>query len=87
MQIEKQIEHIFDSLRKILFYAGHGKYNHVMCLEDVQNIQESLEKVLAVEKEYEKTTTLEEKEDIYKRISVYKSYTIRDFLDYKIERV
>ena len=87
MNIEKEIENIFDSLRKVLFYAGHGKYNHVMHLEDVENIKTSLEKILDVEKEYEKAKTFEQKEAIYKRLEPYKTYSIRDFLDYKVERI
>jgi len=87
MNIEKEIENIFDSLRKVLFYAGHGKYNHVMSFEDVENIKASLEKILDVEKEYEKAQTTEEKEAIYKRLEPYKTYSIRDFLDYKVERI
>ena len=27
MQIDQEIKQIFDSLRKIAFYVGHGKYN------------------------------------------------------------
>jgi hypothetical protein len=84
---EKEIEHIFDSLRKVLFYAGHGKYNHVMSFEDVQNIKTKLETILDVEKEYEKASTVEEKEAIYKRLEPYKTYSIRDFVDYEIERI
>lgn len=87
MNVEKEIENIFDSLRKVLFYAGHGKYNHVMSLEDVENIKAQLEKILNVEKEYEKATTLEEKEAIYKRLEPYTTFSIKDFLDYKVERI
>lgn len=85
--IDKETAHIFDSLRKIAFYAGHGKYNHVMHLDDVNNIKNTLESILEIEKEYEQAKTHEEKEAIYKRIAVYKTYTIRDFVDYKIERI
>lgn len=87
MNIDKQIEHIFDSLRKVLFYAGHGKYNHAMSLEDVENIKAQLEKILNVEKEYEKAITEEEKEAIYKRLEPYTTFSIKDFLDYKVERI
>ncbi len=87
MSIDNEIKHIFDSLRKIAFFAGHGKYNHVMHLDDVENIKACLEKILEVEKEYEQATTQEEKEAVYKRIAIYKTYSIRDFLDYKIERI
>ena len=87
MNIDNQIQHIFESLRKILFYASHGKYNHVMHQEDVENIKTSLETILVVEKEYEQAQTQEAKEAIYKKIAVYKTYTIRDFVDYQIERI
>lgn len=87
MNIDKEIENIFDSLRKVLFYTGHGKYNHVMCFEDVENIKASLEKVLDVEEEYKVAKTIEEKESIYNRLEKYKTFSIRDFLDYKVERI
>lgn len=86
MNLEQEIEHIFDTLRKVLFYAGHGKYNAHMSLEDVQHIQRSVEKILEIEKEYNQTTLQKEKEAIYKTISVYKSYSIRDFVDSNIEQ-
>lgn len=87
MNIDKEIQHIFDSLRKIAFFAGHGKYNHVMHIDDVENIKSALEKILEIEKEYEQCHTLEEKEAIYQRIEKYKTYSIRDFVDYEIERI
>lgn len=87
MNIEKECEQIFDSLRKVLFYVGHGKYNDHMTLEEVQVLKAKLEKVLDVEKEYEETTTIEEKEAIYKRISIYKEYSVRDFIDMDIQSV
>jgi len=87
MNIDNEIENIFDSLRKVLFYAGHGKYNHVMSFEDVENIKESLEKILNVEEEYKVAKTVEEKENIYKKLEKYKTFSIRDFLDYKVERI
>jgi len=84
MKIEKEIEQIFDSLRKVAFYVGHGKYNDYMSTEEVLQIKATLEKILDIEKEYEKTKTNEEKELIYKRLSIYKTYSIKDFIDYKI---
>ena len=36
MNIEKEIEQIFDALRKIAFYVGHGKYNDYMSTEEVE---------------------------------------------------
>ncbi len=85
MKIEEEIEEIFDSLRKVAFYVGHGKYNDYMTTEEVQKIKTTLEKILDIEKEYKNTKTNEEKELIYKRLSIYKTYSIKDFIDYKIE--
>jgi len=87
MNIDNEIKHIFDSLRKVAFFAGHGKYNHVMHIDDVESIKSTLESILEIEKEYEVCTTQEEKEAILKRIEKYKTYSIRDFMDYKIERL
>ncbi|WP_143145136.1 hypothetical protein [Arcobacter sp. LA11] len=87
MNTEKECEQIFDSLRKVLFYVGHGKYNDYMTLEEVQAIKTTLEKILDIEKEYEQTTTIEEKELIYKRLEPFKTFSIKDFIDYKIETI
>ena len=87
MNIEKECEQFFDNLRKILFYVGHGKYNDYMTLEEVQAIKSTLQKILDVEKEYEQSLTIEEKESIYKRISVYKEYSIKDFINIDIQNV
>lgn len=87
MNIEKECEELFDNLRKVLFYVGHGKYNDFMSFEEVTNIKASLEKILALEKEYELATTFEEKEAIYKRLEPFKTFSIRDFLDYKVEKI
>lgn len=87
MNIEKECEEFFDNLRKILFYVGHGKYNDLMTLEEVTKIKNNLEKILELEKEYESSNTLEEKEAIYKRLEPFKTFSIRDFLDYKIDKI
>lgn len=87
MNIEKECEELFDSLRKVLFYVGHGKYNELMSLEEVNSIKASLEKILALEKEYEVTNTIEEKKAIYKRLEPFKTFSIRDFQDYKIDKI
>ncbi len=84
MQKDEEIEQILDSLRKVAFYVGHGKYNDYMSTEEVQEIKATLEKILEIEKEYEKATTDEEKELIYKRLEIYKTFTVKDFIDYKI---
>ncbi len=84
MKLEEEIEKIFDSLRKVLFYVGHGKYNDYMSTEEVQKIKIKLEKILNFEKEYEKTKTDEEKELIYKQLEIFKSFSIKDFIDFKI---
>lgn len=87
MKIENEIEQLFDSLRKVLFYVGHQKYNEYMTTEEVQKIKAKLEKILDVEKEYEKAKTDEEKELIYKRLSKYQTYSVKDFIDYEIEDI
>lgn len=84
MEIEEEIESIFDNLRKVLFYVGHGKYNDYMSTEEVLKIKVTLEKILNIEKEYEEAKTIVEKELIYKRLSIYKTYSVKDFIDYKI---
>lgn len=87
MKIEEEIEKIFDSLRKVLFYVGHGKYNDYMTTEEVKKIKTTLEKILNIEKEYEKANSKEEKELIYNRLAVYKTYSVKDFIDFKIENL
>ena len=87
MNTEQRIEQLFDSLRKVLFYVGHGKYNEFMSLEEVNSIKSTLEKVLDVELEYKKAQTENEKEEIYKRIEIYSTYSIRDFAQIKIDKV
>lgn len=87
MQVEKEVLQIFDSLRKIAFYVGHGKYNDYMSIEEVSKIKETIEKIIDIEKEYEETKTLEEKQNILKRIKLYENYSIRDFLNLNIKKV
>ncbi|MCJ8327293.1 MAG: hypothetical protein MJK08_09365 [Campylobacterales bacterium] len=87
MNTEQKIEELFDNLRKVLFYVGHGKYNDLMTLEEVLNIKVTLEKILDLEKEYKLISTDEEKENIYKRISIFKDYSIRDFAKIKVGKV
>ena len=81
---EDELKQLFDSLKKVLFYVGHGKYNDYMSTEEVQKIKIKLEKILNFEKEYEKTKTDEEKELIYKQLEIFKSFSIKDFIDFKI---
>lgn len=85
MSLEKDIENIFDSIRKIAFYVGHGKYNDHMSLEEVQAIKATLEKILDIEKEYEKAKTLEEKESIYNKLELFTTFSIRDFIGYEFK--
>lgn len=87
MNIEQECEQIFDSLRKVLFYVGHGKYNDYMTLDEVQVLKAKLEKILDVEKEYEQASSIEQKEAIYKRISIFKEYSVKDFIDMDIQEV
>jgi len=84
MSIDQEIEQILDSLRKVAFYVGHGKYNDYMTTEEVNKIKAILESILEIEKDYEKAKTNEEKEIIYKQLSVYKTYSVKDFIDYKL---
>jgi len=84
MQKDEEIKQILDSLRKLAFYVGHGKYNDYMSIEEVQEIKSKLEKILEIEKEYERTNTDKEKELIYKRLEIYKTFTVKDFIDLKI---
>ncbi len=87
MTTKKEIEQLLDSLKKVAFYVGHGKYNDHMSLEKVQAIKETLEKILEVEIEYKNSKTKEEIEIIYKRLEKFKTFTIMDFVDYEIEKV
>ncbi len=87
MNIEKECENIFDGLRKVLFYVGHGKYNDFMSFDEVQDIKSNLEKILELEEEFDIAKTLEEKELIYKRLEPFASYSVRDFIGKKIENV
>ena len=84
MNIKEEIEQIFDSLRKVAFYVGHGKYNDYMSTEEVNKIKATLEKILEIEKEYEEANTDKEKELIYKRLEVYKTFSVKDFIDFEI---
>lgn len=84
MKIEEEIEQIFDSLRKVAFYVGHGKYNDYMSTDEVLKIKATLEKILEIEKEYAKLNTPEDKKLIYNRLAKYKTYSIKDFIDYKL---
>ena len=84
MRIEEEIEQVLDSIRKVAFYVGHGKYNDYMSIEEVQKIKATLKKILEIEKEYEKAKTSEEIELIYKRLAVYKTYSVKDFIGYKV---
>ena len=87
MNIDIECENIFDSLRKVLFYVGHGKYNDLMSLDEVHGIKNSLENILHLEEEFKIANTFEEKEAIYKKLEQFKSFSIRDFLDYKVEKI
>lgn len=85
MKVKEEIEQILDSIRKVAFYVGHGKYNDYMTTQEVQKIKATLEKILEIENEYDKAKTSDEIELIYKRLAVYKTYSVKDFIDYKVE--
>lgn len=84
MRIEEEIEQILDSIRKVAFYVGHGKYNDYMSTDEVLKIKATLESILEIEKEYEESDSKEEKELIFKKLEKYKTFSIKDFIDYKI---
>ena len=83
---EEELKQLFDSLRKVLFYVGHGKYNDYMSTEEVQEIKTKLEKILDIQKKYEQAITNEEKEFIYEKVAKFKTYNVKDFIDYEIEK-
>lgn len=85
MNVNKEIEQILDSIRKVAFYVGHGKYNDYMTTEEVQEIKKTLEQILEIEKEYEVANTDKDKKLIYKRLEIYKTFTIKDFIEYNAE--
>lgn len=85
MSVNKEIEQILDSIRKVAFYVGHGKYNDYMTTEEVQEIKKTLEQILEIEKEYEEANTDKDKKLIYKRLEIYKTFTIKDFIEYNAE--
>jgi len=85
MNTSQEIEQILDQIRKLAFYVGHGKYNDYMSTEEVTKIKATLESVLEIEKQYEEAKTQEEKELIYKHLSVYKTFSVKDFIDYKVQ--
>lgn len=84
MQRDKQIEQILDSIRKVAFYVGHGKYNDYMTTDEVLKIKATLEKILEIEKEYKEANTDNEKELIYEKIAVFKTFTVKDFINFDI---
>ena len=81
MNVNKEIEQILDSIRKVAFYVGHGKYNDYMTTDEVQEIKKTLEQILEIEKEYEEANTDKDKKLIYKRLEIYKTFTIKDFIE------
>ena len=83
---EYELNQLFDSLRKVLFYVGHGKYNDYMSTEEVQEIKAKLEKILDIEKKYKQAITNEEKGFIYEKIAKFKTYSVKDFISYEIEK-
>ena len=55
-----------------------------MSTEEVQKIKAKLEKILEIEKEYLESTNAEEKNLIYKRLSIFQTFSIKDFINYQI---
>ncbi len=87
MQREEELKELFTGLRNVLFYVGHGKYNDYMSTKEVLKIKEKLQKILDFQIKYKKAKTDEEKELIYKKISKYKTFSVKDFIDYKLEDI
>ncbi|WP_072679426.1 hypothetical protein [Arcobacter sp. LA11] len=87
MNIEQASQNIFDSLKRILLYANAGKYNHVMQVEDIEQIKNSINKIVEYEESFNNAILEEEKIEIYNKIKKYKNFSIRDFMEYKIERI
>ena len=83
---EDELKQLFDSLKKVLFYVGHGKYNDYMSTEEIQEIKAKLEKILDIEKKYKQAITNEEKDFIYEKIAKFKTYSVKDFISYEIEK-
>ena len=83
---EDELKQLFDSLKKVLFYVGHGKYNDYVSTEEVKKIKAKLEKILDIEKKYKQAITNEEKDFIYEKVSKFKTYSVKDFISYEIEK-
>ena len=87
MNIEQAFENILDSLKRILLFINLGKYNHVMQGEDIEQIKSSIEQIISNEDDFKNATSHDEKLEVYKRIEKYKNFSIRDFIEYKTERL
>ena len=83
---EDELKQLFDSLKKVLFYVGHGKYNDYVSTEEVKKIKTKLEKILDIQKKYAQAITNEEKDFIYEKVSKFKTYSVKDFISYEIEK-
>ena len=57
-----------------------------MSTEEVQEIKAKLEKILDIEKKYKQAITNEEKDFIYEKIAKFKTYSVKDFISYEIEK-
>jgi hypothetical protein len=58
-----------------------------MTTDEVQKIKVKLEKILEIEKEYFKTNSDKEKDLIYKRLSIFQTFNIKDFINYEIRDI
>lgn len=87
MNIEQAFENILDSLKRILLFINLGKYNHVMQDEDIEQVKNSIEQIISNEDDFKNEKTYEKKLEIYKKVEKYKNFSIRDFIEYKIERL
>ncbi len=87
MNIKQAFKNILDSLKRVLLYINLGKYNHVIQESDIKKVKNSIEKIIDNEADFKKTKNDNEKLMIYKRVEKYKNFSIRDFIEDKIDKL
>lgn len=88
MNIEQAFENILDSLKRILLFINLGKYNHVMQGEDIEQIKSSIEQIISNEDDFKNAKkTMMKNLKFIKEVEKYKNFSIRDFIEYKTERL
>lgn len=83
MNVDEKIEQILDSIRKVAFYVGHGKYNDHMSEKEVNILKAKFEKILEIENDLKDSDSLK-KQEIYKKLEIFTSFSIKDFIDYEV---